>query len=68
MASCRVCGDDQLDDEDMCPECWLCEICCVCGMSGPEIDRFTTSWLEQTKGDKLSDMEDEDRGYYWERH
>lgn len=57
MASCRLCGDVELEDEDMCPGCQLCPLCCRCD----ESDALQLA-------DELSDMQDEDRGYYWERY
>lgn len=57
MASCRLCGDVELEDDEMCPGCQLCPLCCRCD----ESDALQLA-------DELSDMQDEDRGYYWERY
>lgn len=62
-ASCRLCGDDQLEELDLCAECALCELCCTCA------EGFSQDELSQLRlADELSDMQDDDRGYYWERY
>lgn len=58
MASCRLCGDEQLGLDELCERCQLCELCCTCLQDDPGIQL----------ADELSDMQDDDRGYFWERY
>lgn len=69
MPGCRLCGDVWVEAGDLCPVCGLCEICCCCGLSSSSVDNITRMTLiaDQLELDRLSDMEDEERGYYWER-
>ena len=61
VGSCRLCGDDQLDLDELCASCGLCELCCSCPLSQDELGTLQLA-------DELSDMQDDDRGYFWERY
>lgn len=67
MPSCRLCGDEELELDELCAVCQLCEVCCSCE-GGPVVGERLDELVGELIDERLSDMEEDERGYFWEKY